>query len=304
MKKTLMLFIILASFLVIAHSPQVRAEDEKTELYNVINEYYFSFLEENMDRYLNTQILVQLSPEELTAKKALIKQMWEKYQAGFLLPGQEEMSFTIDGTTAIVEYELHSNLMDNDGTTIKEDTVNMTAICFKTKEGWKIFNIVPSSVYEFNIAADMAKVAGKKEIKETTEEKDNQQAMITDCEYDNIDEKKILKEWNLTKIPSIVIGKGKIRVHVWGKKPKTWSKDYYFTIKDKKAVPDKKGSENYLMEIDSCTLEKALNGEDPMELYHNGKIRIRGTTIGSKIRTTFAKMALNVASWLARMRKT
>ena len=296
-------------------------EKEKTDFYNLIDSYYFSFLNKEMDSYLNTQFLNHLSDKELDAKKSLINQMWDKYNSGYSLSDLEDWKFTLNDGLAIVNYKLNGNLFDINGNELDSyNGLEMTALLFQTKDKWKIFNIVPTSVFDFNTVIDLLnnetinnesenttfneteKINSTKN--ETSKDKFKRaigfvKTKVNDkkipiCKID-FDEFKKTKSYSLKDISGIdkLIGNDKI-IHV--KIGEVYELYYNFLDGNLNSI-SATSDVDFTVTTDTCTLQRINEGSDPMVEYENGKIKLKGEKFTSKFKTVITKIIFEVYSW-------
>ena len=316
----LLLTLVISSAVVFAADLEFISDDDKTNFYNILDSYYLSFAEENMDSYLSTQFLSHLSDEELSAKKELIKSMWSEFSSGYALDDLDSWEFVVDDNIAIVKFDLFANIMDVNYETVKSYDKSMTATFFLTSDGWKIFNIVPTSVFEFNAVVDLLPQEDSFDNDSVTVEEDNSNIDFTPSNDPSCDEfGNCFKRGPSLFIPPVVcdldvssfkddegfsledvagvktiLGNNKvIKVSIDGD-----SYEFYYLFKDNILTPVSATTDvDFLVTTDSCTLQRIDEGSDPQQEYLDGNIKVKGKKFGSKISTGIAKFIFEIYSW-------
>lgn len=316
----LLVFVIMSSQLIAAADLQSVSDDEKTNLYNILDSYYMAFIEQNMDAYLSTQFLAHLSDEDLTNKKALIKQMWSELSTSYALNDQDSCEFSVDDSIALVTFDLSANIEDLADNSVKSYDQSMTATFFKTKNGWKIFNIVPTSVFEFNAVVDLLPEPKVSPVDTNKDDLDFLKNFKPDdiscdeqgrcskrgpsliqpkkvvCNFD-IDSFKDEKGYSLVDIPAAktLIGNDKlIKITLDD------SYIFYYHFADGFLKPVSASEDvDFSVTTDSCTLQRIDEGSNPQVEYDDGNIKIKGEKFGSKIKSGIAKLIFDIYSWFA-----
>jgi len=317
----LLLTLVFSSTVVFAADLEFISDADKTNFYNVLDSYYLSFSEENMDSYLSTQFISHLSDEELSAKKELIKSMWSEFSSGYSLDDLDSWEFIVEDNIAIVKFGLFANIMDSNYETVKSYDQSMTATFFLTNDGWKIFNIVPTSVFEFNAVVDLiSNDDSDSEVDDINSLNNGSTIDYTPsrgpscdefgncfkrgpslfihpvvCDLD-ISSFKDEDGFSLEDISGVnkLLGNNKIiKVSIDGD-----SYEFYYLFKDNVLTPVSATPDiDYLVTTDSCTLQRISDGSNPMDEYDRGKIKLSGASFRSKLVTSFVKIMIEVYSW-------
>ncbi len=320
------LFVVLfifATLFATASSAAAQATDDETAMYNTVDAYYEYFGEQNMDAYLGTQFLSHLSKEELSEKKKLIEEMWSQFNSGYSLSDKEDWDFSINDDLAIVSFKLSADIMDKNYNPIKSYEQPMTAVLFKTKTGdWKIFNMVPTAVFNFNLVADV--LPKEDEEQPPANEETNTTINYTPsngpscdaqgncakygpslhrpqetkprCDFD-LNMFKKSEGYSLEDVPGVktLIGNDKIIKFVIDD-----SSIFYYHFLDGKVQPITASPKiDFLVTTDSCTLQRIDEGADPQEEYRSGNIHVKGQSFGSKISAGIGKLIFTIYSWFS-----
>lgn len=311
--------ILVFSSLVIAQEVQYATSQEETELYNSLDNYYLTFGAKNMDNYLDAQYLDHLSAEELDAKKNLIQQMWEEYTSGYSLDEQDSFVYIVNGSIAFVEYSLSIYLYDLADNELMSKDVKMTAILFQTEENWKIFNTIPTLIFEFNTAVDLFEDNSFENsnvllLNETTQNNfskvaidmhdtnlNNLTKQINDNEIDvcgiDIDLSLGGEGYSLedSSVVDLLLGNDKlVRVKIG-----TNSELYYHYIDGYLKFLQSAENVDFTIILDTCTLQRMVEGANPQLEYENGNIQINGEKIGPKLKVILGKVFFKIYSWFA-----
>jgi len=271
-----------------------------------------------MDSYLATQFLAHLTEDEFVAKKELLKSMWEQFSSDYSLSDVDSWNVVVNDSVSIVEFDLSASIKDASGAVVKEYTQGMTATCFLTPNGWKIYNIVPTSVFEFNSVIDLLPDDSKGEnvsddkLPDFKAHKQPQRDVSCDedgncfkrapsfrssrisCSFD-VDSFKDEKGYSLDDVSfaKTLIGNHKVIKLVIDDSYKFYYQLDDGFLKPVSAVDDV----DYLITVDSCTLKRIAEGSDPQKEYDNGKIKISGQSFVSKVKSSIAKMIFEIYSW-------
>ena len=309
MKNKIYLKLMVVFLLMGISTVSVLAEDsgfvtpnQKNNLYNAIDNYYLTFSAENMDDYLNTQYLGHLSSEELIAKKKLIREMWDAYSSDYSLSERDNCTYTVEDSMAIVEYTLSTRILDNNYNELDSFDVDMTAILFDTKNGWKIFNTVPTSVFEFNTAVDLFGNVNDSKDEELIEENSskaeintskNNKSIACDIDFNLTFDSDFVFD-NSTLINSLIGNDKNIMLKIGD----SLDVYYHFNSGHLKLIPETEDID-YFISMDSCTLQRLVQGSSPRLEYRNGNIRVEGKKISSTFKITLGKLLFKVYSWFA-----
>ncbi len=309
--------------------PAMAVQTDPTEVYSAVEEYYFSFIQEDLDAYLGTQFLAHLSPEELAAKKALVQELWSSFDSSFALPDREECSIVVEQGVALMEYPLSAQIYEEGGAEpVRSYELRMTAMLFATPAGWKVFNVVPSAVFDVNAVADLL----PRDVGEDDEEGDTPQELRDSGELaaeavgDSREGDPSCADGQCAKYPtraptapvceidvsafarkegypldfpgaSAIIGEGKTVELVIDEGADV----FFYAVRDGRAVPIPARSKvDFTVTTDSCTLQRLSEGVSPMEEYRAGSIRVTGHSFTAKLRSGIAKLALKIVSLFTR----
>ena len=302
--KSLMILslILMFSTLILAKEIELASPEQKNELYNSIDNYYLTFGAENMDDYLNTQYLNHLDSEELSAKKDLIQEMWDEYASGYSLSDRDNCVYFIDDSIAFVEYTLSTYLLDDDYNELNSFDMQMTAILFNIDNDWKIFNTIPTSVFEFNTVVDL--FSDKDDLRDDDSISENFSKIAVDilrtpetviCDIDiNLSFSEAYSLEDLSSV-DLLIGNDKFIKVIIGDDIETY---YHYMDNHITSVPFPDDID-FTVTMDSCTLQRLTQGASPQVEYEEGNIKFKGEGLGSSLKVVLGKVIFKIYSWFS-----
>jgi len=280
--------IISFAFLVMLAIPAAGFDAEQ-----VINSYYKTFQSEDLNKYLSTQYLDNLNQSELEQKESFIKKLFEIYDVD---------SFRISNLTTIkvsddvylLEYNLNSTVSSNKKK--KSYSLNYIAIIYKNK----IYSVTPKALFDFNSDAliKLYNLEGNdlltlNNINQSLNEDENKTCKINQVILDNIGNLNL----NLSDYPLVkkIIGTNKyIKLQIAGV-----NKSYFFQISNIKILSLPKSEAiklDYIIKVDSCTINNIVSYNSLIEEYKKGKIEIKGGNTISKLKVLFGKFLFKIYS--------
>ncbi|NIA04307.1 MAG: hypothetical protein GWP09_03065 [Nitrospiraceae bacterium] len=277
---------------------------------NLLKEYYSSFQEKNIQRYLNSQYLDNLNSSELKNKKDYINKLWDTYDVISYRISNISTS-DIDKDSIIASYNINTKInIKNSSTNNKEFaySMNMVAIIYKNK----ILKIIPASIFDYNTGAILKinNLNSQKEIYNITKETNNNynNTNKTESSLNNTNNDTLEKLRNLSvsleSYPLVkrVIGKNKkVKLVIKNK-----TNDFYFKINDTHIASSqniKESDLNYIVIVNSETINRLIKGSDPLDEFNSGNIEVKGVNIGSKVKLFFIKIGLKIYSWFRGKKK-
>ncbi len=234
-----------------------------------INEYYGSFIDENINRYMDVQYLNQYSKEAIEDKKEYVLKLFDMYDTTkFELTN---FNVIINNTYAYAEYTI--------ATTIKGDeslayTEKMSAILLYD-DGWKVYQVVPTKILQANMQKDYAIALSNETYTEP---------LKIICEYPK-KEFKNATEYSLEGYETLtkLIGNNKnVKVIID-------NDEYYFSFKDGVIYKISKSDVDYTITTNSCTIQRIIEGADVQKEIDDKNIIVKGNTFGSGLKIGLGK---------------
>jgi len=266
-----------------------------------LEKYYSEFQKENIDGYMETLYLEGATKEIYDGRKTNVLQIWDSLDTldyNLLIFSED-----IDEDISMIEYEITSVI--SDGKDKETYSMSMTAILYKEENDWKVYMVTPTKILETNLELMMLNSENKTENNKTEEKMIEKEDNETEdessepvekgrtylkCNYDTNDLTN-MKDQTVESSISTLIGNDKIVKVVVD------SNNYYFKILNGKANSIKIEKYDYEAVLSSCTLDRIQRGASIINEYNEGNIKLKGHTFGNKIKTTLAKIAINVYGW-------
>lgn len=277
--KNVMIIFIFTFILLINMSLAYASAEDDVKL--AVENYYFAFISENMDSYLDTQIIEHLDEQTLEERKNIINSMWLSFDTSFR--ADEFTSITIDDEVAIASYILGSTITETETGEQFSYELEFTALLFLTENGWKVFRAMPSVQFNLDTMFDMleeqeavTEIYSKGQTEETLEDELIKEEIISQMDT------KIKCEPTFEKIKDLdvqmpdITGIGMILSE--GDTLKIIIDDDLFYVKVEqgkiKSVA-KQEKFQYTATLDSCTYERIIMTDDFKTEYDKGNIKIK-----------------------------
>ena len=293
--------------------------------YNLLEKYYSTFEQFDLEGYLSTQDLRSYSNKEIEIKKHNINLMWENVEP--ISHNIYNLNTEINENIKLVTYELDA-VVGNYKNNNFNYSMKMIAIFSNINNTWKILKIMPLIQYDelveyINIEKSLIKLnqslndgfinqslnkinltknnSLKPEILNFKIENNSKKI---NCEFDinslNYIKNINIKEFVSDKIYNLLIGNFGINLIISKNfNDDNNNKNNKFIIEinngNLKLVNKTSKTIKYNIYIDECTISAIKDKSiSPMDAYNQNLIIMKGETIGSKIKLTLGKIVYSI----------